>query len=187
MNPCDVATHPTSLQGSNYIRPVGVNEPYADSLAHVVGDCRVSNRSVSDHSLAPNPQSWGEWNEAKITATMRMFCPQPRTGCVRNRTDEPPRAAPYFPSHILIPSPNLSVLLSHNIDGMMVVASGNLVRVKGWSDVLRTAAIQFAVVDCQFEDPSAPFDRAEIWVENEDIEEARTALRKPNSDESLIC
>ena len=104
---------------------------------------------------------------------------------VRFRTDEPRRVS-ILPVTRL-PSPTLSVLLSHNIDGMVVVASGNLVRVKGWSGVLRTAAIQFAVVDCQFEDPFAPVDRAEIWVENEDIEEARTALLKPNSDESLIC
>ena len=96
-------------------------------------------------------------------------------------------AARYYSSHIRFLSPSLSVLLSHNIDGMVVVASGVMFRVRDWSGILRTAAIQYAVVDCQFEDPYTPTDHAEIWVEQNDIEEARTALRNPNSDESLIC
>ena len=68
--------------------------------------------------------------------------------------------------------------MSQTLDGMLVVASGQSATIKLWSAILRGARIQFALVHCHYDDLSAPNDHAEIWVEREDAEGARSALRQ---------
>ena len=77
--------------------------------------------------------------------------------------------------------------MSLKLDGMVAVASGKSSAIKRWSEVLRTRSIQFAVAHCHYDDPSAPTDHAEIWVEKSDVEKARLAIRKASAeDKSLI-
>jgi hypothetical protein len=60
---------------------------------------------------------------------------------------------------------------------MVAVAAGHSVAVKRWTDALRRAKIPFAVARCLYDDPSAPTNHAEIWVEDDDAEKARAILR----------
>ena len=77
--------------------------------------------------------------------------------------------------------------MSHNLDGMVAVASGRSATIKRWSQALRNRTIQFAIARCHYDDPSAPTDHAEIWVEKCDVEKARLAIRKAcKDDKSLI-
>jgi hypothetical protein len=69
------------------------------------------------------------------------------------------------------------------LDGMVVVASGQSATIKLWSAILRRIRIQYAIAHCHYDDLSAPTDHAEIWVEREDAEIARSALR-PNRGRS---
>ena len=63
------------------------------------------------------------------------------------------------------------------IEGMVVVASGGSAAIQRWSDSLRRASILFLLTHTHYDDPAAPTDRGEIWVEGCNVEEARTALR----------
>jgi hypothetical protein len=74
-----------------------------------------------------------------------------------------------------------------HLEGMVVVASGASSAVQRWSNLLRTASISFAVARCHYDDESAPIDHAEIWVEQSDVEAARTAIRNgSDQDKSLL-
>jgi len=66
---------------------------------------------------------------------------------------------------------------------MVVVASGSPARVQRWGDSLRAASITFVIEKCE----SAPFDHSELWVDEEDVDEARSVIRNaPGSDEVLL-
>ena len=64
----------------------------------------------------------------------------------------------------------------HNIDGMVMVASGNSEMVTRWSTALRKRKIQFAVTSSVHEDGVPKPNYLEIWVEQEDADKARTVL-----------
>jgi hypothetical protein len=64
------------------------------------------------------------------------------------------------------------LVMPHDLARMVVVASGNCAEVKRWADSLRTASIGYEVVESVF----APA-HAEIWVNPDDAEEARSAIR----------
>ena len=70
-----------------------------------------------------------------------------------------------------------------NMDGMVAVATGRSATVKRWTEALRKGSIQFAVAHCHYDDPSAPTDHAEIWVEIDDAEKARAVIRTGNDDD----
>lgn len=73
--------------------------------------------------------------------------------------------------------------VTHNRARMVVVASGSPARIKHWSNCLRAASIVFLVENGD----SAPFGHAEIWVGQDDVEEARAAIRSaPDDDHSLL-
>jgi cellulase/cellobiase CelA1 len=77
--------------------------------------------------------------------------------------------------------------MSRKLDGMVAVASGRSAAVKRWSQALRRTSIQFAVANCFYPDTSAPTDHAEIWVEKDDADEARSVIRNGSEeDKSLI-
>jgi hypothetical protein len=66
---------------------------------------------------------------------------------------------------------------------MVVVASGSLAQVQCWSDCLRRASIEFVVARCD----STAQDHAELWVEQVDVDEARSTIRSAtHSDRSLL-
>jgi hypothetical protein len=73
--------------------------------------------------------------------------------------------------------------VSQNLDGMVVVAAGKSSSVKRWAEALRKAAIQYAVAHRHYDDPSAPTDHAEIWVESDDVEKARTVIRDGKAED----
>ena len=64
----------------------------------------------------------------------------------------------------------------HNIDGMVVVASGTSEQITRWSVALRKRKIQFAVTSSVHEDGVPQPNYLEIWVEQDDADKARTVL-----------
>jgi hypothetical protein len=73
--------------------------------------------------------------------------------------------------------------MSIKLDGMVAVASGATAAVKRWVKALRKAKIQFAVAKCYFNRT----DHAEVWVEKDDVEKARSVVRNGSEeDKSLI-
>jgi hypothetical protein len=71
----------------------------------------------------------------------------------------------------------------HNVARMVVVASGSPARVQRWGDSLRAASITFVIETCE----SALIDHSELWVSQDDVDEARSAIRSdPGSDKTLL-
>lgn len=75
----------------------------------------------------------------------------------------------------------------HNMARMVVVASGNSARIRHWSDSLRAASIRFAIAGCEDRIDATPLDYAELWVEQDDVDEARSTIRSATAgDRSLL-
>ena len=74
--------------------------------------------------------------------------------------------------------------MPQSIDGMVLVASGVSEKVKQWSRLLRSLSIQYAIAHCHYDDPAAPTDHAELWVEKSEAEKARSAIRILATEES---
>jgi hypothetical protein len=68
--------------------------------------------------------------------------------------------------------------MSNTLEGMVVVASGRSVTIKLWSRILRRIPIPYAIAHRHYDDLSAPMDHAEIWVERDDADRARAAIRR---------
>ena len=69
---------------------------------------------------------------------------------------------------------------------MVVVASGTSTQVKCWGRLLRAASISFVVEKSYHQDESARRDYTELWVGQEDADEARSAIRNNQSTRSLL-
>jgi hypothetical protein len=77
--------------------------------------------------------------------------------------------------------------MTHNIDGMIVVASGSPPVVARWCGSLRKATIQFAVAQSLDEAGVRQPNHLEIWVEDDDSEKARAVLiHSGKGDKSLL-
>jgi hypothetical protein len=77
--------------------------------------------------------------------------------------------------------------MNHNIAGMVVVASGSSAMVAQWSGLLRKAAIEFEVSKSLGAEEVGHANHLEIWVENDDVEEARSLLTNSgNGNKSLL-
>jgi hypothetical protein len=66
--------------------------------------------------------------------------------------------------------------MSQDMAGMVAVASGTSLRVKLWSGVLRTASIKYMVAQSSGQDRPVRNGHAELWVERDDADEARSAI-----------
>jgi hypothetical protein len=66
--------------------------------------------------------------------------------------------------------------MTHNIDGMVMVATGVPALVTRWSTVLRKAGIQFAVARPDEVDDDTSPGYLELWVERDDVEEAKSTI-----------
>src|SRR5262245_39287085 len=64
-----------------------------------------------------------------------------------------------------------------DLDGMVAVAAGTSTRVRRWSAVLRAAKIRFTLVECASEGRRGSRKYLEIWVTQENADQARDALR----------
>lgn len=66
--------------------------------------------------------------------------------------------------------------MTHNIDGMVMVATGVPALVTRWSTVLRRAGIQFAVARPDDSDNGDLPGYLELWVERADVEDAKSTI-----------
>ena len=69
---------------------------------------------------------------------------------------------------------------------MVAVASGSAAQVERWGDSLRAASIHFEIACCDESINSSPAGYLELWVDQDDVDEARSALRSAVTGDRLL-
>ena len=76
--------------------------------------------------------------------------------------------------------------MSHDLEGMVAVASGSSETVKRWCEALKKASIQCIVSHQCDEDTSKKNHHAELWVRKRDADGARTVIRNGSKREEAL-
>jgi hypothetical protein len=76
--------------------------------------------------------------------------------------------------------------MSHNLEGMVAVASGTSEAVKRWCEALKKASIHCVVSHQCDEDTSKANHHAELWVRKKDVDEARAVLRNGSKRNEVL-
>ena len=69
-------------------------------------------------------------------------------------------------------------MITRDLNNMVAVASGSKTQVGRWANCLKRAAIEYVVAEPFGPEAADPDFRAEVWVAEEDADEARVILQR---------